>query len=410
MRIKLNLVLLLIFTSLFSVAQENYKIELESKHLEEKRDIEIYLPPEYETSLERDFPVMYILDGQEYFYYPIAYQNMLRFKNKTPAFIVIGIHSDRQKRRSLYQGEAEKFIDFLQQELVPYIDSNYRTLKEKERIYFGWEMAGGLGLELFNKDPWLFSAYFIASPTHFSSERLENLSHSFDQDLGHNTFFYITRANAKDDEFMEPRFVQLREMIQEKSPKNTNWKFDLLEYDSHYSTPNKTIHNGLKLYFNDYDPIRFFSMEDYRNYGEMDAIEAYYTNRAERYQVSDEIHRETKHFLFLQAFRDDDFKQFDYFATTFPGHLETRLSNDFWVNRFADFYMKHQQEDKALELYKHYLETYPNSALIYNGMGNAYKQQGKRKQAKVAYKRAIELAKSQADPNLEMYQVSLKEL
>ena len=230
------------------------------------------------------------------------------------------------------------------------------------------------------------------------------------QNLDKNTFFYITRANAKDDAFMEHRFVELKEMLQEKAPKNTNWKFDLLEHDSHYSTPNKTIHNGLRQYFNDYDPVRFFSLEDYNDFGGMKAIETYYKNRANRYQKPNEIHKETKHFLLLQALKDDNYTQFDFFATTFSNHMYTQLSNDFWVNRFAEFYIKHQQVNKALDLYNNYIKKFPDSALLYNGIGNAYKQNREKKLAKKAYRMAIKLAKSQSDPNLEKYQERLNEL
>lgn len=392
-------------------AQETIQtIDFASEHLKENRKIHIYLPPQYETATTKEFSVLYVLDGQEYFYFPIAYQNMLRFKEKSPSFIVVGINSDRQKRRVLYNAEANSFMSFLQQELIPFIDANFRTLEEKERLYFGWEMAGGLALDLFNQSPSLFSAYFIASPTHFSDKRLNALNEKLALDSGNNTFFYITRANAKDDEFMINRFTQLKTMLKEKSPKNTTWVFDLLDRDNHYSTPSKTIHNGLQQYFNDYNPLRFFSLKDYRDFGEMPAINKYYTNRSERYQVSFEIHRETKHFLFLQALKDDNYNQFNFFAETFPNHLKYNLSNDFWVNRFAEFYMKHNHADKAIILYNDYINRFSESARLYHGLGNAYKKNGETKKAKTAYKKAVDLAKSQGDSNYDVYLQSLENM
>lgn len=391
----LQLFFLLLLTSTFTLlAQENIlSFDFASKHLNEDRKIQVYLPPQYESATTQHFPVMYVLDGQEYFYFPIAYQNMLRFKEKSPAFIVIGINSDRKKRRVLYNTDAAKFMSFLQQELIPYIDTNYRTLKEKERIYFGWEMAGGLALDLFNNNTSLFSAYFIASPTHFSSKRLNALEEKLTQDSGNSTFFYITRANAKDDEFMKNRFAQLKAMLKEKSPKNTSWAFDLLDKDNHYSTPNKTIHNGLQQYFKDYNPLRFFSLKDYKDFGEMPAIKTYYSKRSKRYQVPFEIHRETKHFLLLLALKDNNYNQFNFFATTFSNHLNTSLSNDFWVNRFAEFYIKYHQIEKAISLYNGYLNKFSESALLYHGLGNAHRKNGDTKKAKIAYTKAVELAK-----------------
>ncbi|CAM1371040.1 Predicted hydrolase of the alpha/beta superfamily [Tenacibaculum soleae] len=409
MKLKYILTLFLSTTQFISFSQEeNEMFAFNSKFLKAKQTIQIYVPPAYKISKDRQFPVLYLLDGQEYFYYPIAYQNMLRFKDKSPAFIVVGINSDRKTRRQLYYKKSGDFMSFLEKELIPYIDSTYRTQKEKERLYFGWEMAGGLGLELCTKSPSLFSAYFIASPTHFSTKRLTALNTKLSKGLGSNPFFYITRANAKDDEFMEHRLVELRTLL--KKNKTTEWKFDLLEKDSHYSTPNKTIHNGLRQYFNDYDPLRFFSLKNYESFGGIAVINEYYKKRADRYQKPNEIHKETKHFLLLQALKDDNYKQFEIFATTFSKHLKTKLSNDFWVNRFARFYMKHQKVKKAIELYNIYLVKFPTSALIYNSLGNAYKKLGKKKHAKQVYTKAIKLAKKQMDVNLKKYQLSLKEL
>lgn len=114
---------------------------LKSNSLNQNREIQIYLPPAYHESSVKSYPVLYVLDGQEYFLHGIAYQDMLRFKDKTPPFIIVGIKTDRKLRRTLFYKESEKFKSFLSEELIPYVDNNYRTEKETERLYFGWEMA-----------------------------------------------------------------------------------------------------------------------------------------------------------------------------------------------------------------------------------------------------------------------------
>ena len=129
-----------------NVVGQNF--ELQSKQLEETREIQIYLPPAYNESQERRFVTLYVLDSQEYFLHGIAYQDMLRFRDKSPDIIVIGIKSDRKKRRQFYYRKSGQFMRFLADELIPYIDKTYRTLAGSERIYFGWEMAAGLGLEI----------------------------------------------------------------------------------------------------------------------------------------------------------------------------------------------------------------------------------------------------------------------
>ena len=111
---------------------------LPSKFLKEEREIQVHIPDGYDSNSERSYPVMYVIDGQEYFLHGVAYQNMLRFRDKTPEFIIVGIKTDRRKRRSLFFKEADKFIDFLQKELIPFIDTSYRTKGKKERLYLNF--------------------------------------------------------------------------------------------------------------------------------------------------------------------------------------------------------------------------------------------------------------------------------
>ena len=191
---KVNLLFVLILISLYSYGQiSNEKTgiivtsKIESKYLDEKRAIEIYLPPSYQKLETKRYPVIYVMDGQEYFLHPVAYQRMLRFKDKSPEFIVVGINTDRKKRRKLLSEDSNKLISFLTKELIPHIDENYRTLKEKERLYFGWEMSGGLGLEILTHHPNIFNAFFMASPTHFTDERISALDTSIIKSTSNKT-------------------------------------------------------------------------------------------------------------------------------------------------------------------------------------------------------------------------------
>lgn len=382
--------------------------EIASTILKEKRAITIYLPPSYTTNTGKSYPVIYVMDGQEYFLQPIAYQQMLRFKDKAPECIVVGVNTDRRKRRPLFYQKADQFIAFLQTELIPHIDTTYRTLKAKERIYFGWEMAGGLSLDIFTHNPTLFSSYLIASPTHLSSKRLDKLSETLHHNHKLRTYFYISRANSRDDAFIEGRFVALKKVLDTCKNSNTKWDFALLDNEGHYSTPTQTLQHGLHNYFKDYQPLRFFSLQEYHDYGGIAALQNYAQHRAERYQVSPEIQRETQHFLIFQALKDNDFKQFNAFIEAFPDYL-SGLKNKHWVKRYADYYIKHNQTDQAIALYEQYVEQF-NEASLYHDLGNTYLLQGQQSKAKKALKTAVKLGETQNDPNLNVYQESLEKL
>jgi enterochelin esterase-like enzyme len=128
-----NFILIVIITIGFqSVVISQVKVDeisigtnyiINSKVLEQDRNIQVYIPNGYEANPLKSYPVLYVLDGQEYFLHGIAYQDMLRFRDKSPEFIIVGINTDRQLRRILFYKESDKFITFLNSELIPFIDN-----------------------------------------------------------------------------------------------------------------------------------------------------------------------------------------------------------------------------------------------------------------------------------------------
>ncbi|MDT0551966.1 alpha/beta hydrolase-fold protein [Urechidicola vernalis] len=351
------------------------RIIINSEVLNQDREIQVYTPPSYDTSIAKSYPVLYVLDGQEYFLHGIAYQDMLRFKDKTPPFIVIGIKTDRKQRRTLFYQESERFKAFLIEELIPYVDSNYRTAKEKERLYFGWEMAAGLGFEVLADYPTLFSGYMLASPTHSTDKRMNTLSEI--QNKGLHKLLFVSAGNEetwihKDSDFLS-NLGELRSS-----------HFAFYENEDHYSTPTKTMHEGLSTYFNDYDAVRLRTLKALKDYGGIEVLEEYYKSRGERYGLSTEIHRETQHFLILSAEKENNMEVFENFIKRFDTYIPT-ITRDLWINRYARFYLKHQMNAKAISLFNLGLEKFPKSTLILNGLGDAYKANGNTDKATFFY-------------------------
>lgn len=410
----LNSVFTLIFLFLFNglASGQEHKIikniDIYSSFLKEERVLNIYLPPGYNVSKERHYPVMYVLDGQEYFLQPIAYQNMLRFKDKSPDFIVVGINSDRRKRRTDYAEDSDKFTQFLKEELIPFIDVNYKTKKEKERLFFGWEMAGGLGVGILAKQPSLFSAFILASPTYVTNERLNRLEKNTNASIIGNKYIHFTKA--PEEFFIEESLNKLDSIFKTSNSQKVTWNYNTIEGENHYSTPTKTIHNALSDYFFNYNPIRFFSLKEYDEFGGLPALIDYYKKRGKRFSVSKEIHKETKHFLMLNAMKEKNIERLEYYNKALGNYLETQLSRGFWVNRYAKFYAEMGDTNRALSIYKLGLKKFPESAIIYNGLGNTYKQLGKFKKAKKSYVKAIAIAETNKDLKLKEYRFNLNNL
>ncbi|SHJ28185.1 alpha/beta hydrolase-fold protein [Aquimarina spongiae] len=381
--------------------------EIASKHLAEKRTIEIYLPPSYQKLEEKNYPVMYVMDGQEYFLHPVAYQRMLRFKDKSPEFIVVGINTDRKRRRKLLYEDANKFGNFLMEELIPHIDKNYRTLKEKERIYFGWEMSGGFGLEILTRHQNAFNAFFIASPTHITENRINALSKNIANHSSDTKFLYF--SIAPEETYIEQSLHQTDSILKIKNLSNIVWKIDHLSDEDHYTTPFQTVNNGLRNHFQDYNTLRFYTLKEFDDFGSLESIKKYYQHRGNRYGISTDVHRTTKHFLLFNAMKENNFERFEVYAKEFKEYFEDPTL-EIWAIRFGDYFAKNDKDQDALKTYTAGLAKFPESAAIHHAVGRFYKDKGDRSTAKAHYTKAIAYAEKSKDSNLEQYKTALEQL
>jgi hypothetical protein len=147
-----------------------------SEILKEDRELNIYLPNSYQADSLKTYPVIYLLDGSkdEDFIHIAGLVQFGSFSwiNMLPETIVVGISNIDRKRDFTYpsnnkqdndelptSGGSEKFINFIEQELQPYITKNYRTAATKTLI--GQSLGGLLATEILFKKPELFDNYKI---------------------------------------------------------------------------------------------------------------------------------------------------------------------------------------------------------------------------------------------------------
>ena len=129
------------------------------------RDIWIYVPPNYENSTSKNYPVLYMHDGQNLFD-EITSSNgewgideiLERFfeNGETEGVIVVGIENGDIHRTQEYcpwefhydneilGGEGDEYVDFIVNTLKPHIDENYRTLPSRENTGIAGSSMGGL--------------------------------------------------------------------------------------------------------------------------------------------------------------------------------------------------------------------------------------------------------------------------
>jgi predicted alpha/beta superfamily hydrolase len=365
---------------------KNYTIA--SKVLKETRNIQIYTPKSYKDSITKPYPVLYVLDGQEFFNSVVSFQKMLVKREYFPEFIVVGIKTDLRKRRTLLGKDSSKFIQFLETELINYVDATYRTSKQKERIFFGWEIAGGIGVDVLANNPSLFSGYILPSPSNLWDFRLNALEKRMKTLDSSNAPFLLVTA-APDENWLNDN-KQLRSFFTTKKDNKLNWRYSILEREQHHSTPFKTINEGIIDYFYNYNPITFRTLKQYEEFGGLAGLKAFYKKRGERFNMSTEISETTKMFILYNAVIENNYEQFLYYEKAFDGHIETSNGAN-WFHRYAGFYLKHNNTKEALYFYNYAIKKLGDSKLLYRGLGDVYSKMNKKSKAKKAYKKALKI-------------------
>lgn len=142
--------------------------------------LHVRLPGSYAQSTGKHYPVLYVTDG--YWDFPTivtSYDNLV-YDKVVPEFIVVGLgyageNLDYGKLRNwelspvptgllaLGTGHADKFLESLEKEIIPFIEREYRA-DPSCRVLAGSSLGGLFALYTMYTKPQLFQGYIAASP------------------------------------------------------------------------------------------------------------------------------------------------------------------------------------------------------------------------------------------------------
>ncbi len=231
---------------------------IQSKILNERRTLNIYLPPTYNK--DKAYPVLYLLDGSanEDFLHIVGLVQFYNMQFQMPDFIVVGIANVDRKRDFTFPtdaadlkkefpttGGSAKFINFIESELQPYIQSKYSTTETK--FIIGQSLGGLLATEILLKKPQLFTHYLIVSPSLWwdNESLLKNAPALLEQNKNRTAEVYVA-VGMKEHVTM---IKDAKDMsIAFRNAKNPKVKFDFMEManENHASILHQSINDIFK--------------------------------------------------------------------------------------------------------------------------------------------------------------------
>ncbi len=220
---------------------------IRSKHVEEDRVINVWIPPNYEDNKNR-FPVLYMPDGGVKEDFPHIANTLAKLigNKDIPPHILVGIENTVRTRDLTGFSEvpedeqycpltdgASNFRDFIIKELIPEINKKYRTTKK--RAIIGESLAGLFVVETMLLKPNAFNHYIAMDPSLWWNDHyLVKNSVSFIENFPKKQMsFWFAGSNAED---IHMYTRMLKKTFEGNAPETFKW---------HYSDEPGELHNTI---------------------------------------------------------------------------------------------------------------------------------------------------------------------
>jgi hypothetical protein len=237
---------------------------LKSKFVGREYKINIFFPKDYKKESKR-YPVVFVLDA-EYNFGCVAYITRRLIKNKDiPKVLLVGVAYDtayedfydkrfmdstpKSRIHGYNSGGAEKFTLFLENELIPFINKNYRTIPE-DRTIVGHSITGFYCCYVLFKHHTLFNRYMIVSPSLwfsggiiFEYEKAFALNH---KDL--NASIHLS-VGENETQRMREGSIKLNSILAKREYAHLNLEFLLAKGENHRSLFPYAFSRGIRFIF-----------------------------------------------------------------------------------------------------------------------------------------------------------------
>jgi predicted alpha/beta superfamily hydrolase len=252
------------------VAPAPDQLVIESGRLGERRPVLVFVPESYTRTHDR-YPVLVVVDGDG----PGATQAMSvvnRLADLTrgsiPELIVVTIpnfarsrdlvpaHPSGKARGSdgepaLLDSHADRFLGFIEHELLPEVDRRYRT--HPVRFLHGSSYGGLFGIFAFVTRPQLFRGIIAGSPSFWVDKQVwvDSLLASLTRRPSTKQWLYVSAAEF-DHPLITGPMPRVHDALLSAAPTSLRWRVDQLAGRDHQSADYAAMERGLSFMFEDF--------------------------------------------------------------------------------------------------------------------------------------------------------------
>jgi hypothetical protein len=240
---------------------------LESEILQESRPIIVSLPRSYENNSD-NYPVLYVLDGLQNIKHQVGTVELLTESGIVPPMIIVAVESLHRlrdltpsnagqnvyggtgKARIPQSGGAPAFLEFLEEELIPYVESNYRV--HPYRILEGHSLGGLFAVYSLMEKPGVFDAFIVQSPALWwnNEEMTKKAGEFFKSHPNVDKSLYLGIGGG-DGWGMRQELIRFVDVIDQNNPKSLRWTHEEVGNEGHMDARLLLNYYGLKFIFSD---------------------------------------------------------------------------------------------------------------------------------------------------------------
>ncbi len=355
-------------------------LRIKSTVLGEDRNILVRTPRGYENGNAR-YPVLYLTDGDAHIAHTASSIEFLARNGRMSELIVVGIpNTDRMRDLSPTRvnttgatgapqfptsGGADKFLQFIETELMPEIEKNYRA--HPYRVLAGHSLGGLFTVHAMISKPDLFNAYIAVSPAlHWDNQVVIKRAEDFlktRKETPKTLYFSLGSEPGP----IEDAFHQFKQLLTRQKSNGLDWEAQEMADEDHGSVVLRSHYAGLRKIYSDW--------------------------RIPQNPDSGQVAVDLKG-------ADDHYKKLsEKFGFTLP--VPENLINQIGYQLlFAD------KPDDAIAAFKANVERYPESANVYDSLAEAYERGGRADLAAPLYEKAYLNGQKIKDPNVALYKTN----
>jgi len=202
--IKKTLSLLFILFSFVGFSQKIIQKSLVSDILETTRNLRIYIPEGYERDSIKNYPLAVVLDEEYLFDTYVGSAVLFAQKDKAPKQIIVGISMLETKENDIsfntsngkLSTTARYFYEFIRDEVIFYMESNYRTSPFISLVGQGY--SGNLVSHFLEENTAFINSFICINPnfSDFIGGELQSYNLSKFSREDNSFYFYTNNSNS----------------------------------------------------------------------------------------------------------------------------------------------------------------------------------------------------------------------